>query len=136
MRDGERLALAAAKLLGAPFRLQGRNPRFGIDCVGLVTVAIQSIGRPVVAPSGYRLRNATIEHWLRYAEQCSLVPAEGGIETGDVILVTPGAGQAHLLIAENSASFLHAHAGLRKVVRQTGAMNSPIRFHWRLAARN
>jgi cell wall-associated NlpC family hydrolase len=39
-----RLDLAARAYLGTPFLHQGRDPRVGIDCVGLVSLAVRDCG--------------------------------------------------------------------------------------------
>ena len=38
------LAIAAGELVGSPFRLQGRDPAHGLDCIGLVLVSLARIG--------------------------------------------------------------------------------------------
>ncbi|MEL7218331.1 MAG: hypothetical protein AAGK01_07860, partial [Pseudomonadota bacterium] len=90
------------------------------------------IGYQVEAPAGYRLRNASIGHWLHLAERASLRPASGEILTGDVILTKPGPAQNHLAIAEGDHSIIHAHAGLRRVVRQPLFSNLTLVARWRL----
>ena len=44
--SGEALACAAESYIGARFRLHGRDPVTGFDCLGLVLVAMRDIGRP------------------------------------------------------------------------------------------
>ena len=56
----EDFARAAEALAGARFRLHGRDRSTGLDCVGLVGLALADIGMPVQFPAGYRLRNAAI----------------------------------------------------------------------------
>ena len=131
MNDGKRLARAAAGMIGAPFRLYGRDPKLGIDCVGLVAASMEAIGHPATAPANYRLRNSSIEHLLGFAQLSGFEPATGEVERGDVILTSPGPGQHHLLIAENSRSAIHAHAGLRRVVRQPLDIGSQTIARWR-----
>ena len=41
-RSGAAIAAAARALVGVPFRLQGRDPALGLDCVGLVGAALPS----------------------------------------------------------------------------------------------
>ena len=56
----------------------------------------------------------------------------GVVVRGDVLLVKAAPGQQHLLIAEHPTTAIHAHAGLRRVVRET-VVFPDIRFaHWRL----
>lgn len=126
-------AANAAALEGAPFRLGGRDPRTGIDCVGLVACARGSMTAPVVeAPSGYGLRNSAIAPHLRFAERAGFVPAAGPDARGDMILVSPGPAQHHLLVALAANHFVHAHAGLRRVVIHRGPLPWPVLARWRL----
>lgn len=132
MSAGERLALAAGGLVGVRFRLHGRDPGTGLDCVGLIAASLAACGRIAAVPSGYGLRNAAITGWIGCAARSGLVPATGGVRPGDVVLTCPGPGQHHLMIAADAASVIHAHAGLGRVVRQS----LPARFapcaRWRL----
>ncbi len=133
MTDGERLANAAAQMIGVRFRLYGRDPRTGLDCVGLVAACLAAIGYAPTIPRGYRLRNTAIDQWLGLAELSALHRAIGKQQTGDVILTTPGPAQNHLLIVEAPGTVIHAHAGLGRVVRQSlDAATTPL-AQWRLA---
>lgn len=40
---------AARQYLGVPYRHQGRNPDVGIDCVGLLSLALRDIEHPAAA---------------------------------------------------------------------------------------
>jgi cell wall-associated NlpC family hydrolase len=42
--DPDRIVSAARSLLGVPHHHQGRDPRFGIDCVGLLVLVAQAVG--------------------------------------------------------------------------------------------
>jgi cell wall-associated NlpC family hydrolase len=126
---GAALAEAASGLIGCPFRLHGRNPETGLDCVGLVAAAITAAGGQPDAPSGYALRNIAIDHWLHFAAASGLIPTYGSIRAGDLLLIALPPCQHHLVIAESAASVIHAHAGLRQVVRQ------PLEPHWHIIAR-
>lgn len=130
--ESTRLTQAAANLIGAPFRLHGRDPATGIDCVGLVYTSLVAIGRKPVAPEGYRLRNSDTRRWFAAAPLSGFAAADGALEPGDLILIMPAPGQQHLMIVENLQSAIHAHAGLRRVVRQTMAPDLEILAHWRL----
>lgn len=129
---GHRLARAASRLIGTPFRLHGRDPRHGIDCVGLVVWCLREIGENPSVPVGYRLRNSDIATWLPCAESSNLASIVGPIDVGDIILVRTGPGQDHLVIAEGPNVAIHAHAGLRRVVRQPMQFGCDARAHWRL----
>ncbi len=119
--------------MGARFRLHGRDPRTGLDCVGLVEAALKAIGREVEALHGYGLRNSDIRGALAAAPLAGLREVEGKPQAGDVLLVRSGPAQHHLLITAASDRFVHAHAGLRRVVATPGPLPWPILRHWRLA---
>ena len=54
--------------------------------------------------------------------------ARGEIE---ILLVRPGPAQHHLLVVTSLSSFVHAHAGLRRVVEAPLPTSWPIMRHWR-----
>lgn len=132
--SGSTLAAAAERLVGTRFVLHGRDPAHGLDCVGLVAASLATIGRPVSAPVGYRLRQTAIQPLLNAAAECGLVDAVGPAEPGDVLLVRPGPAQLHLLIAATAGGFVHAHAGLGRVVLAPAPLGWPVEHHWRLLA--
>lgn len=136
MTRRDALAEAAEALVGVPFRLFGRDSRYGLDCVGLVAAALARSGAAVPAPSGYALRNTDIAPFLPFAAQAGLVSCEGYPARGDVLLLEPGPAQHHLAIATGPDTIVHAHAGLRRIVLQPFATEpghgSPILGAWRL----
>lgn len=129
---GLTLARAAEALAGSPFRLHGRDPATGLDCVGLVAASLGAVGAKAPATAGYRLRNRSIGHLLACATDAGLTPCQGEIRPGDVLLVAPGPLQHHLLIALEGNRFVHAHAGLRRVAITPGPPAWPILRRWRL----
>lgn len=131
MSTGERVAAAALALVGTPFRLHGRDPATGLDCVGLAAVALRAAGLTAVPPQGYGLRNASIKAALAFTERSAIAPAFGQIVPGDLILTTPGPSQHHLMVAGPGDVFIHAHAGLRRVVATPGPLAWPIERRWR-----
>ena len=133
MNDAEALARAAERLIGTHFRLHGRDAETGVDCVGLVAAAMRSIGRKPLVPEGYRLANRTIDRWASLAERGGWVKAAGEAKAGDLLMVHPAPTRAHLLIAGTAGNFVHAHAGLRRVVSTPAPLTWSIARHWRLA---
>lgn len=132
--DGPALAIAAERFVGTPFRLHGRDPARGLDCVGLVAAALAAAGRPSRAPTGYRLRQVAIDAFLDAAAVAGLEDAAGRIAPGDVLLVRPGSAQHHLVVASAGGGFIHAHAGLGRIVVTPAPLTWPIVRHWRLGA--
>ncbi|MEA3388992.1 peptidoglycan endopeptidase [Sphingobium sp. CCH11-B1] len=121
--NGTAVVAAARAMIGAPFRLHGRG-REGIDCVGLAAVATGREG-----PCAYGLRSGDArraEGWLRAA---GLARVERGAP-GDIALARPGPMQLHLMIWTGTG-FVHAHAGLRRVVETPGASPWPLLGWWR-----
>ena len=125
----DQFAHAAEALLGVPFRLGGRDRASGVDCVGLVVCALGAAEAPV----GYALRNSDIDRHLAFAGRAGFVRAAGRVARGDLVLAVPGPAQHHVLIALAPQRFVHAHAGLRRVVIHAGPLPWPERARWRLA---
>ena len=119
------IAASAKDLIGTPFRLHGHDPATGLDCVGLVGAALAGAGHSVALPAGYRLRNRDIGPLLRFATYADLRATFLPLQAGDIVLFALPGAQHHLAIADEDAQIIHAHAGLRRVVR------SPIDPEWR-----
>lgn len=130
--SGERIAHHAVALIGAPFRLHGREPATGLDCVGLVSAVLVAAGASPVAPQGYRLHNASVLPWLAFARRSGLAVVSDRIAPGDVLLLGLSSVQQHLTIAVGQGDIVHAHAGLRRVVRQRLDPSASILTRWRL----
>lgn len=139
MTSSPRAAFAAAAegLCGAPFRLHGRDPATGLDCVGLAAVALERCGRAVVAPAGYALRALSVAPLLACAERNGFVrhDALAPSKTGDLVLLRLSPIQAHLAIVVVGGRFVHAHAGLGRVVVERAPLPGVPIARWRLTAK-
>jgi cell wall-associated NlpC family hydrolase len=122
------LAAAAASLLDTPFRLHGRDPETGLDCVGLVAAALKRCGQAVDVPRGYTMRSADVRPLLHFAASNGLREVA---DNGDVILAAVHSLQPHLLIRV-PAGFVHAHAGLGRVTLMPAPLPWPIARQWQL----
>lgn len=122
------LAAAAATLIGAPFRLHGRDAATGLDCVGLVAEALRRAGSKPVVPAGYRLRAMSLTRLLPFAEANEFRAADLP-DRGDVVLVMVNPVQPHLLIRAERG-FIHAHAGIGRVTFMPGALPWPVAGAW------
>lgn len=133
MGDGHRLAAAALDLVGCPFRLHGRDPATGLDCVGLVAASLERIGRMVDAPSDYRLHGGCLDRFDGWAAMYGLEPAPAATKgaPGDVLLCEPGVRQFHVLL-DADALLVHAHIGLGRVVATPLPAPWAVRRRWRL----
>jgi cell wall-associated NlpC family hydrolase len=113
MARAELIIAAARACVGVRFRLQGRDPATGLDCVGLVLVCARAIGWPVHDQADYvltedpaRLRAALLAHGL------TLRPVPSA---GDIGLFESAGAPRHLGIL-TGPGLIHADIGLRRVV--------------------
>ena len=115
----------ARACVGARFRVQGRDPAFGLDCVGL---AAQAFG--VAAEGGYALRGGDADAIAQRIAAAGLTPvAAETAGAGDLVLIEAGPRQFHLAVLTGTG-FVHAHAGLRRVVETPGRPAAVLRA-WR-----
>ena len=118
------VAEAALRAVGTRFRLHGRGAE-GLDCVGLVALALRAGGYSGAVPSGYSLRGG--DWGLLDRLLVRVVEAE----PGDVLVMAVGPGQIHLGI-RTVGGFVHADAGLRRVVERPGMPPWPVLGVWRM----
>lgn len=112
----------ARSLLGTRFRAQGRDPRLGIDCLGLAMLAHRIDG--TLVRHDYRLRG---DH--RRELMAGLVSAFRRVppsrqRAGDLILIRVARDQYHMAI-RTPAGFVHADAR-RGVIETPGAPPWPV----------
>lgn len=117
---------AARALLGVPFRLHGRAPELGLDCVGLVAVAY---GLSENVPTGYSLRSRDLAHWERIIRAQGFARRRAGWRRGDLLLLCPGAAQIHLGVW-TGAGLIHADAGLGRIVETPDIPRWPVLSAW------
>lgn len=130
---GEALARAAESLAGTRFRLHGRDPATGLDCIGLLAAALAAINRRTALPTGYTLRTRALPDLAALAAGCGFAAAEGALLPGDVAMVRIPPGQFHLIIAGQAGRIVHAHAGIGRITLFPGPPGWPCIGHWRLA---
>lgn len=123
---GEAVAEAARALVGARFRRQGRDPASGLDCVGLAAAALRGAGLTVETGEDYAQRGGDPGRIVRRIEAAGLVPVDpASAQAGDLLLLAAGPAQHHLAILTGT-SFVHADAGLRRVVETPGRPRWPV----------
>ncbi|MDP1027782.1 peptidoglycan endopeptidase [Sphingomonas sp. KR1UV-12] len=118
------MAGIALALVGARFRLHGRDPVTGLDCVGLAALALGIEG----VPTGYPLRGGEPERWMAVVDAW-LVRA-GDRRAGDLLMMRTGPGQLHLGVWTGDA-LVHADAGLGRVAVRPGVPPWPVLASWR-----
>jgi murein DD-endopeptidase / murein LD-carboxypeptidase len=110
--------VAAARLcLGARFRLQGRQPETGLDCIGLIIWSAKRAGLVVPDAQDYLLSDnpARLDAGLLAAPIVPIDPAT--IAAGDIVRLLSNGQPLHLAIC-GSESLIHADIKCRKVVEQ------------------
>jgi len=130
MNIGECIAAEALALVGTPFRLRGRDPRTGLDCVGLAMAAFGRAGLRVIEPPAYQLRGTS----YRRAETLLGLAGLANVRDdrpGDLVMTQSGPMQLHLMIRAG-AGHVHAHAGLQRVVMMPGPAIWPVLGVWRV----
>jgi cell wall-associated NlpC family hydrolase len=128
---GDQMAQAAEALIGAPFRLHGRDPATGLDCIGVIAISLSACGRPVHLPAGYALRTRALPQLEAFVTGSELEAACGPPMPGDVLLLRVGPCQFHLALTSSENRFIHALAGLRRVVHSELPASWVIVGHWR-----
>lgn len=115
--------MRARLVLGAGFRLHGRDPATGLDCVGLAGFAWE-----VAVPGGYALRSAPLARIVGVLARAGFVPCATD-RPGAVAIAAPGPGQLHLAIA-TGGGVIHADAILRRVVERDAPLPWPLIAAW------
>lgn len=118
------IAARAEALVGARFRLHGRDPASGLDCIGVAAAATG-----IAVRSGYPLRGGDvreIEAALRAAGFARVAESRAG----DVIVLRPGPGQLHVAI-RTETGVVHADAALRRIVARPGLPQGEVLGVWR-----
>jgi len=121
----EDILARARAAIGARYRPQGRAIEQGLDCIGLVALALDV--RPV--PGDYALRGGSDRRVAAELRAVGLTPAES-MTAGDVLVFRTGAGQLHLGLFTGTA-LVHADAGLRRVVERPLPLPWPLIGIWR-----
>lgn len=132
---GVEIAAAARTCVGTPFRLHGRVPGRGLDCVGLVAHAARNLGLSTYDETAYGLSGsgARLEKALARAGLVKVPLAEA--QVGDVLLFDLGRGLLHVAV-KSEHGIIHAHRGLGRVVehRLDGEWRAALAAAWRFPA--
>ena len=121
----EEIVARARALLGTRFRPQGRSAAEGLDCVGLVALAIDA----QQAPCDYALRGGSVRRLAEELAAAGLRPV-AHMAAGDVLVLAPGRGQLHLGLFTGTG-LVHGDAGLRRVVERPLPLPWPLLGIWR-----
>ncbi len=124
-RRGDAIAARARALVGTRFRPQGRARDVGLDCVGVIA---SSLGLRDT-PADYALHGGSEDALCAGLKRAGLRRV-GAARIGDVLVLRAGLQQLHLAVVTD-AGFVHADAGLRRVVETPGIPPWPIIGIWR-----
>lgn len=123
---------AAMAQIGVPFRSHGRMPGVALDCVGLVSHCLNEAGKKIVPPHDYTLRGNFSDRLSAFFESNGLVRAAiTDVQPGDVGVVLCVPRQYHLLVRAEQG-WIHAHAGLGRVVHMPDPSPWDLAQLWRL----
>lgn len=121
----------AQALVGTRFRAQGRGVE-GLDCIGL---ALEVYGTPVAeVRCDYQLRGDHEAELSAYLTKYFRKVGPATRRPGDLLLIRVAADQLHVAVS-TGAGFVHAHAGLRRVVETPGTPEWPVVGIYRRRAR-
>jgi cell wall-associated NlpC family hydrolase len=109
--------VAARACLDTPFHHQGRAPGTGLDCIGLIVVALRGAGYSVQdridygrRPDGVSLVEALHAHGANPVDV---------VEAGDILLFRYDGQPQHAALATSGDSMIHSFAPAGKVVETT-----------------
>jgi hypothetical protein len=125
MRGRDEIVAAARGCIGARFRPHGRDPRYGLDCIGVAAIAFDRL-----VPADYPLRGGEAQRIAAAIDgvglrRADLTPAGGG----RLLLIAAGPGQFHVGITTKEG-FVHADASLRRVVETPGRPTGVVIGAW------
>jgi len=112
----------ARALVGKRFRPQGRGEH-GLDCVGVMTATFSIDPRTV--RSDYTMRGNSLKELEANLQSHFRKVARTHLRSGDLMVMSAGADQLHLGV-RTDAGFVHAHAGIRRVVETPGLPSWPL----------
>lgn len=114
----------ARAMIGTRFRLHGRDPESGLDCVGFIARVFAVDG----VPTGYALRGGTQEGWAVLLDGFA-TRRNGGAQAGDIMLLHTGPVQFHLGLWSGT-SLIHADAAMGRVIELPGWPRWPVLGVW------
>ncbi len=127
----ENLSVFAMCQVKTPFVLHGRTPGHALDCIGLVAHCLNQNGYRGKIPIDYTMRGshlARIQSYFSNPEFVTVPVDEYG--DGDIAVVQCADRQFHVMIRAPTG-WIHAHAGLGRVVFSPDPIIWPLIAIWR-----
>lgn len=126
------IAQRALDLVGVPYKLGGRCPLAGLDCIGVVALALAGHIMPDEVPRDYTLRGEYLDRISAFFDRAHFQNlGRESMESGDLLLCQTGPRQLHMAILTD-CGVVHAHAGLRRVVLTPLPLPWPLVGRWRV----
>ena len=120
MISGQLIVDAARQHLGTPFHHQGRAPRKGIDCIGLLILIAKDLGYQAHDAVGYSLRPQGKRLENRLAKSCDRVEHLTDAQEGDILCFHfLGKGYPQHVGILTSKGMIHTYRDVGKVVEHT-----------------
>jgi len=114
MLDADKAVTAARGCLGTPFHHQGRKPGVGLDCIGLVIVALRAADITVRDRTDYS-RRPDSKSLLAALYAHGAKPVDD-IQAGDILLFRYDRQPQHVALASSPDSMIHAFAPANEVI--------------------
>lgn len=105
---------AARDCIGTPFHHQGRLPGVGLDCIGLVIVALKSVGMTIKDRTDYNRRPDGQSLVAALKEHGAIEVPE--IRAGDILVFRYDHQPQHIALATGIDTMIHAFAPAGTVV--------------------
>jgi cell wall-associated NlpC family hydrolase len=124
---------AARACVGTPFRLQGRDPALGLDCIGLVVVAARAAGLVVPDAQDYLMTDDP-QRLDDALASSPFTPVNGdALQAGDIVRLETAGLPLHLGIV-SPETLIHADLRFRRVVEHgfDASWRSRLVSAWRL----
>jgi NlpC/P60 family putative phage cell wall peptidase len=113
-KETSRMIAAARAAIGTPFHHQGRAPGLGLDCIGLIIVALRAVDFEINDRTDYS-RRPDGKSLVAALDEHGALPVEE-IQAGDILLFRYDRQPQHVALATSADTMIHSFAPADKVV--------------------
>ena len=110
----ERMIDAARACVGTPFHHQGRLPKVGLDCIGLVIVALRAVHVVVNDKTDYG-RRPDGKSLIAALEAHGVIRVDD-VKAGDILVFRYDRQPQHVALATSAHTMIHSFAPAGKVI--------------------
>lgn len=130
MIQREEFIAAVRRLVGCPVTHRGRDPRFGVDCVGVPIAALASLGVQVRELHSYGTMPSEAQIAAEFERHCARVNIVDR-QPGDLLQVRFGEEARHVVVLVGTDVCVEA-VGRMGRVREVPLRPARVRAAWRL----